>query len=170
MGNDSGFHFPNVIQSRSDENIAEQRSGSNVSFTQALATYEGASPENVSQRESGMMNEAFQRARGHLVHVVCRAQTHCNRDLLWHRLLAGGTGEEEKDGGKRGRRRSEVRRSGSDYSLKLTGMKGLDTLYPGADQVTSNFNLGLRTFCFFLLNVGQICGITVLTVSLDLWP
>jgi len=117
-----------------------------------------------------MLNEAFLRARGHLVHVVCRAQTHCNRDLLWHRLLAGGTGEEEKDGGKRGRRRSEVRRSGSDYSLKLTGMKGLDTLYPGADQVTSNFNLGLGTFCFFLLNVGQICGITVLTVSLDLWP
>jgi len=134
LGNDSGFHFPNVIQSHSDENIAEQRSGSNVSFTQALATYEGVSPENVSQRESRMLNEAFLRARGHLVHVVCRAQTNCNRDLLWHRLLAGGTGEEEKDGGKRGRRRSEVRRSGSDYSLKLTGMKGLDTLYPGADQ------------------------------------
>ena len=138
LGNESGFQFPNVTQSSSDENIAEQRSGSNLSFTQALASYENASSDNVSQRESRLLTEAFQRARVHLVHVVCRAQTHCNRDLLWHRLLVGGTGEEEKDGGRKGRRRSEVRRSGSDFNVKLNWMKGLDTFYPGAERVSWN--------------------------------
>ena len=137
LGNETGFQFPNsIIQSRSDENIGEQRSGSNVSFIQALATYESSLSDSVSQKETRLLTEAFQRARVHLVHEVCRAQTHCNRDMLWHRLLLGGTGEEEKDATKKSRRRSEMRRSGSDVNLKLNWMKSLDTLYPGAEQVT----------------------------------
>ena len=131
LGSDSGFQFPIFNSSRSVERIAEKRSGS----AQELTTNENASSDNVSQKESRLLTEAFNLARVHLVHVVCRAQTHCSRDLLWHRLFAGGTGEEEKDGGKRGRRRSEVRRSGSDYSLKASWMKGFDALCPWTEQV-----------------------------------
>lgn len=133
LGSDSGFQFSNVTSSRSDENIAEQRSGSNTSFTQALNSYENASSENASRKETRLLTEVYNRALIHLVHVVCRAQTHCSRDLLWRRLLVGGTGEEEKDGGRKGRRKSEVRRSESDYSLK-NWMKGLDS-YSGAEKV-----------------------------------
>ena len=131
LGSESGFQFPMFNSSRSQELIAEKRSGS----AQELTSSENTSSDNVSQREFRLLTEAFNRARVHLVHVVCRAQTHCNRDLLWHRLFVGGTGEEEKDAGKRGRRRSEVRRSGSDYSVKGNWMKGLDALCPGTEQV-----------------------------------
>ena len=112
----------------------EQRSGSNRSL--AVPSYEGSLWDSVSEKEFRLTTEAFQRARVHLVHVVCRAQTHCSRDMLWHRLLIGGIGEEEKDGTKKARKRSEVRRSGSDYNGKAHWMKGLVTLYPGAEEVS----------------------------------
>ena len=76
----------------------EQRSGSNRSL--AVPSYEGSLCDSVSEKEFRLITEAYQRARVHLVHVVCRAQTHCSRDMLWHRLLVGGIGEEEKDGTK----------------------------------------------------------------------
>ena len=133
--NESGFQFPAAFAPlRSGENIMEQRSGSNRSL--AVPSYEGSLCDSVSEKEFRLITEAFQRARVHLVHVVCRAQTHCSRDMLWHRLLIGGIGEEEKDGTKKGRKRSEVRRSGSDYNVKAHWMKGLVTLYPGAEQVS----------------------------------
>ena len=112
----------------------EQRSGSNRSL--AVPSYEGSLCDSVSEKEFRFITEAYQRARVHLVHVVCRAQTLCSRDMLWHRLLIGGIGEEEKDGTKKGRKRSEVRRSGSDYNVKAHWMKGLVTLYPGAEEVS----------------------------------
>ena len=132
LGYEGGSQIFNVTASHSDESIAEQR---RVSLPLA-ANYEESLPENVSQRESRLLTEAFLRARDHLVHIACRAQTHCNRDLLWHRLLAGEPEEEEKDGAKKTRRKSVIRKSNSELSLmKQSWMKSIETLNPGAEQV-----------------------------------
>ncbi|KAL9950647.1 hypothetical protein ACROYT_G043176 [Oculina patagonica] len=116
LGNDNGSQVFNFHASRSDENIAEQRRDSLPTLLPLPANYEESSPDNASQRESRLLTEAFNRARDHLVHIACRAQTHCNRDLLWHRLLVGETEEEEKDRAKRMRRKSVMRKSNSEAS------------------------------------------------------
>ncbi|KAJ7386497.1 KICSTOR complex protein szt2 [Desmophyllum pertusum] len=133
LGYEGGSQIFNVTASHSNENIAAQR---RVSLPLA-ANYEESLPENVSQRESRLLTEAFLRARDHLVHIACRAQTHCNRDLLWHRLLAGEPEEEEKDGAKKTRRKSVIRKSNSELSLmKQSWMKSIETLNPGAEQAS----------------------------------
>lgn len=121
LGSDSSLQYSNLTSSLSEEHIVEQ-----------------SAVNNESQRETKLLNAAFNLAHDYLVHVVCRAQSHCNRDLLWHRLLVGGTGEEEKDVGKRGRRRSEVKRSGSDLSVKLKWMKAIEGVILASDQKSSS--------------------------------
>lgn len=137
MGYESGCQVFNVTSSRSDENIAEQRWESLQTLLPLPANYEESSVDDSSQRETRLLTEAFQRARDYLMRIACRAQTHCNRDLLWHRLFAGETEEDEKDGGKKTRKKSVIRKSGSESSLKQSWMKSFDSLNPGAEQVES---------------------------------
>lgn len=118
LGSESSVQYPNMT-SFSEENIVER-----------------SAFDNACHRESNLLTEAFNRAHDHLVHVVCRAQAHCNRDLLWQRLLVGGTGREERESGRRGRRRSEVSRTGSDASVKLKWIKAVEALKLASDQVT----------------------------------
>ena len=137
LGNENGgSQVFKIAPSRSDENIADQRRDSLPTLLPLAANYEESSPDDVSQRESSLLTEAYKRARDHLVHIACRAQTHCNRDLLWHRLLAGESEEEGKDGAKKTRRKSVMRKSNSELSLKQSRMKSLDPLDPGTEQVT----------------------------------
>ena len=137
LGHENGSQVFNITASHSDENIAELRRDSLPTLLPLPVNYEDSSSDNASQRESRLLTEAFQRARDHLLHIACRAQTHCNRDLLWHRLLAGESEEEEKDGAKKTRRKSVMRKSNSELSLKQSWMKGLDPLNPEDEQVTS---------------------------------
>lgn len=137
MGYENCSQFFNVTSSRSDENIADQRMESLSTLLPLPAKYEESSVDDSSQRETMLLTEAFQRARDHLMRIACRAQTHCNRDLLWHRLFAGETEEEEKDVAKKARRRSSMRKSSSESSLKQSWMKSYDSLNPGAEQVES---------------------------------
>ena len=143
MGYENSSQFFHVTSSRSDENIAEQRMESLPTLLPLPAKYEESSVDDSFQRESKLLTEAFQRARDHLMRIACRAQTHCNRDLLWHRLFAGETEEEEKDGAKKTRRKSTVRKSSSESSLKQSWMKSFDSLSPGIEQVES--------LCFFCI-------------------
>ena len=99
--------------------------------------YEESSVDDSSQRESRLLTEAFERTRNHVMRIACRAQTHCNRDLLWHRLYAGEAEEEERDGAKKARRKSTMRKSSSESSLKQSWMKSVDSLNPGIEQVES---------------------------------
>lgn len=135
MGYENGSQVFNVTSSRSDENIAEQRMESLPTLLPLPANYEESTVDDSSQRESRLVTEAFQRARDHLMRIACRAQTHCNRDLLWHRLFAGETEEEEKDGAKKTRKKNVMRKSGSESSLKQSWMKSFDLLNLGAEQV-----------------------------------
>jgi hypothetical protein len=100
--------FSSVTQSHSDENIADVKKSLSVSphsySSSALSILDGR-----STREIALLNESSQKAHDHLLHVICRAQTHSKRDLLWYRLLSGGTGEEDKET-KKTRRKSEFRR------------------------------------------------------------
>jgi len=135
MGYENSSPFFNVASSRSDENIAEQRMESLPTLLPLPTNYEESSVDDSSQRESRLLTEAFQRARDHLMRIACRAQTHCSRDLLWHRLFAGETEEEEKDGTKKARRKSTIRKSSSESSLKQSWMKSVDSLNPRIEQV-----------------------------------
>ena len=146
MGCENSSQFFHVTSSRSDENIAEQHVESLPTLLPLPAKYEESSVDDSSQRESRLLTEAFQRARDHLQRIACRAQTHCSRDLLWHRLFAGETEEEEKDGAKKSRRKSTVRKSSSESSLRQSWMKSVDSLNPGIEQVEF-----LRFFCILAL-------------------
>ena len=137
MGHEVSSKILNVTSSRSDEKIGDYHRNVLPPTAPIPEHYEEELPENVALPESTLLKEASLRGRDHLVHIICRAQTHCNRDLLWHRLLAGETGDEEKDGGKKSRRKSVMRKSNSETSLKQSWAKSLDTLSPGADQVQS---------------------------------
>lgn len=136
LGHEVSSKILNVTSSRSDEKIGDYHRNVLPPTAPIPEHYEEELPENVALPESTLLKEASLRGRDHLVHIICRAQTHCNRDLLWHRLLAGETGDEEKDGGKKSRRKSVMRKSNSETSLKQSWAKSLDTLSPGADQMS----------------------------------
>ena len=137
LGHEGGSQIFNVPSSRSDEKIGDHHRDVLPPFAPTPEHYEEELPENVALRESKLLKEASLRGRDHLVHIICRALTHCNRDLLWHRLLVGETEDEERDGGKKSRRKSVMRKSSSETSLKQSWAKTLDSLNPGADQVQS---------------------------------
>lgn len=137
LGHEGGSQIFNVPSSRSDEKIGDHHRDVLPPFAPIPEHSEEELPENVALRESKLLKEASLRGRDHLVHIICRALTHCNRDLLWHRLLVGETEDEERDGGKKSRRKSVMRKSSSETSLKQSWAKTLDSLNPGADQVQS---------------------------------
>ena len=126
MGSDSGGVFAHPSSSLFNDNIKEHRRESLPAPSSFTSSTDGSSNVKLSQREVRLLTEAYLRARDHLVHVVCRAQTHCNRDLLWHRLFAGGPGEEEKDGPRKGRRRSDVKKAGLDLTANGNWKKSFD--------------------------------------------
>lgn len=146
MGYENSSQFFHVTSSRSDENIAEQRMESLPTLLPLPAKYEESSVDDSSQRETRLLTEAFQRARDHLMRIACRAQTHCNRDLLWHRLFAGETEEEEKDASKKTRRKSTIRKSSSESSLKQSWVKSYDSLSPGIEQTLPPPRLSCEEF------------------------
>lgn len=115
-----------IPQSQSDENIADAKKKLGTSphsySSGAISTMDGR-----SSREVALLNESSVRAHDHLIHVICRAQTHSKRDMLWFRLLAGGTGDEDKEAKKR--RKSEFRRPLPDLAENWSTGIEVEELY-----------------------------------------
>ncbi|XP_031552514.1 KICSTOR complex protein SZT2-like [Actinia tenebrosa] len=95
-----------MFQSHSEENIAKKSLSArpHLYSSGAISSLDGR-----TTREIALLNESSQKAHDLLLHVVCQAQTHCKRDLLWYRLLSGGTGEDDKER-KKTREKSEHRK------------------------------------------------------------
>ncbi|XP_020912267.1 KICSTOR complex protein SZT2 isoform X2 [Exaiptasia diaphana] len=125
-----------ITQSHSDENIPESKKRLGTSphsySSGAISTMDGR-----STREVALLNESSQRAHDHLVLVICRAQTHSKRDMLWFRLLAEGTSDEEKEAKKR--RKSEFRRPVPDLAANWSSGIEVEELYRdiGSEATTS---------------------------------
>lgn len=137
MAHETGFS--SVPQSHSEENIAKKSlSGSPHSYSSgALSSLDGR-----TTREIALLNESSQKAHDHLLHVVCRAQTHSKRDLLWYRLLAGGTGEDDKEI-KKTRRKSEFRRPIPDLAELWSCGIDVEEFFENQTEVRECFDLSL---------------------------
>ncbi|XP_048580524.1 KICSTOR complex protein SZT2 isoform X3 [Nematostella vectensis] len=109
----------------SEEDIAVKKKSMSLSprsqSASLLSTLDGR-----TNHELALLTDASNRAHDHLLHVVCRAQSHSKRDVLWYRLLSAGTGE-GGDGKKR--RKSEFRRPGADLAASWNSGIYVEEMY-----------------------------------------
>ena len=104
---------PHSLYSMDTELLALSSSRSDDDLSEILVPDDGTD----STPEGMLLLEASHNVQAYLKHVIARAQTHCTRDLLWMRLLAGVQGSEaDKSEQKRRRKISDCKRQSADLS------------------------------------------------------